>query len=106
MKTTGKMANAIKRKFGLRINVRLYEMFKLVSPSSLVSSFHPAFSAVNWPVWVGNEGNLAFRAAFRADCLVHFFLSHFHSSTPYVLLCKKALHDHRLPSKVAYKSLH
>jgi len=58
-------------------------IFCLVSSWSCGSFFGPAFSAVNWSGWVGFEGDFAFLTAFRAGCLVHFFLCHDYFSTPW-----------------------
>jgi hypothetical protein len=52
----------------------------LVSSWSCWSSFRPAFSAVNWPVWVGFEWNFTFLTAFRTGCFEHFFPGHYFST--------------------------
>jgi hypothetical protein len=49
----------------------------------------PAFSAVNWPVRVGLEGNFTFLTAFRAYCLVHLSIGHRLFSTPLTVLRAK-----------------
>ena len=62
--------------------VRFVRWLACLVSSSWWALLCPAFSAVDWSVWVGFEGNFAFLTAFRAGCLVHFFFCHRLFSTP------------------------
>jgi len=59
----------LKRKYG---KSGLRKTHVNLIPSPLVSSLHPAFSAVNWPAGVWNKWNVTFLTTVRANCLMHF----------------------------------